>query len=99
MIIDVENGHTLHLVERQPAPSQPSSGPGTGETAGNDGNRGWFSGKVSFPLYWVWAGSLKWKPSLVKLIVFFFFFFHASWQEMIPVLATLVIELGKFPTV
>ncbi|KAF3957075.1 hypothetical protein CMV_017871 [Castanea mollissima] len=34
----VENGHTLHLVERQPAPSQPSSGPGTGETAGNDGN-------------------------------------------------------------
>ncbi|KAK7828359.1 large proline-rich protein bag6 [Quercus suber] len=36
----VENGHTLHLVERQPAQSQPSSGPGTGETTGNDGNRG-----------------------------------------------------------
>ncbi|GMY28139.1 large proline-rich protein bag6-B-like isoform X1 [Fagus crenata] len=36
----VENGHTLHLVERQPVQSQPSSGTGTGETTGNDGNRG-----------------------------------------------------------
>lgn len=78
MIIDVENGHTLHLVERQPAPSQPSSGPATGETAGNDGNRGWFSGKVSFPLYWVWACSLKWKPSLVKTNCVFFFFFSCE---------------------
>ncbi|KAL0016866.1 hypothetical protein SO802_003935 [Lithocarpus litseifolius] len=43
----VENGHTLHLVERQPAQPQPSSGPGTGETAGNDGNRGGFSGNDS----------------------------------------------------
>ncbi|XP_062163600.1 ubiquitin-like domain-containing protein CIP73 isoform X2 [Alnus glutinosa] len=36
----VENGHTLHLVERQPAQSQPSSGTGSGETTGNNGNRG-----------------------------------------------------------
>ncbi|XP_059459775.1 ubiquitin-like domain-containing protein CIP73 isoform X2 [Corylus avellana] len=36
----VENGHTLHLVERQPAQSQPSSGTGSGETTGDNGNRG-----------------------------------------------------------
>lgn len=35
----VENGHTLHLVERQPVQSQPSSGTGSGETTGNNGNR------------------------------------------------------------
>ncbi|KAF3957076.1 hypothetical protein CMV_017871 [Castanea mollissima] len=35
----VENGHTLHLVERQPAPSQPSSGPGNDSSAGNPRNR------------------------------------------------------------
>lgn len=36
----VENGHTLHLVERQPAQSQPSSGASSGETNGNNGGRG-----------------------------------------------------------
>ncbi|KAG2698218.1 hypothetical protein I3760_07G140300 [Carya illinoinensis] len=36
----VENGHALHLVERQPAQVQPSSGAGSGETAGSNGNRG-----------------------------------------------------------
>ena len=39
-VLDVENGHTLHLVERQPAQSQPSSDPRTGETSGNNTNRG-----------------------------------------------------------
>ncbi|KAG6704681.1 hypothetical protein I3842_07G144800 [Carya illinoinensis] len=34
----VENGHTLHLVERQPAQVQPSSGVGSGETAGSNGS-------------------------------------------------------------
>ncbi|KAF5455692.1 hypothetical protein F2P56_025242 [Juglans regia] len=34
----VENGHTLHLVERQPAQVQPSSGAGSGETAGSNGS-------------------------------------------------------------
>ncbi|OMO85453.1 Ubiquitin [Corchorus olitorius] len=37
---DVENGHTLHLVERQPAQSQPSSDVSSGETNGNNTNRG-----------------------------------------------------------
>ncbi|OMP03007.1 Ubiquitin [Corchorus capsularis] len=36
----VENGHTLHLVERQPAQSQPSSDVSSGETNGNNTNRG-----------------------------------------------------------
>ncbi|XWS25981.1 hypothetical protein CRYUN_Cryun27aG0114300 [Craigia yunnanensis] len=36
----VENGHTLHLVERQPAQSQPSSDTSSGETNGNNSNRG-----------------------------------------------------------
>ncbi|KAG2698212.1 hypothetical protein I3760_07G140300 [Carya illinoinensis] len=34
----VENGHALHLVERQPAQVQPSSGAGSGETAGSNGS-------------------------------------------------------------
>lgn len=36
-IIDVENGDTLHLVERQP---QPSPGSGTGDTMASNDNRG-----------------------------------------------------------
>ncbi|KAK8692042.1 hypothetical protein V6N13_075526 [Hibiscus sabdariffa] len=36
----VENGHTLHLVERQPAQSQPSSDASSGEADGNNSNRG-----------------------------------------------------------
>ncbi|KAK6256961.1 hypothetical protein QUC31_000420 [Theobroma cacao] len=36
----VENGHTLHLVERQPAQSQPSSDTSSGETNGNNTNQG-----------------------------------------------------------
>ncbi|XP_043709477.1 ubiquitin-like domain-containing protein CIP73 isoform X1 [Telopea speciosissima] len=42
----LEDGHTLHLVARQPAQSQPSPGTGSGETNGNsdihgnDGNAG-----------------------------------------------------------
>ncbi|KAK8580059.1 hypothetical protein V6N12_070347 [Hibiscus sabdariffa] len=36
----VENGHTLHLVERQPAQSQPSSDASSGEVDGNNSNRG-----------------------------------------------------------
>ncbi|KAE8717093.1 Ubiquitin-like superfamily protein, putative isoform 2 [Hibiscus syriacus] len=36
----VEDGDTLHLVERQPAQSQPSSGTSSGETNGNNSNRG-----------------------------------------------------------
>ncbi|XP_044511387.1 ubiquitin-like domain-containing protein CIP73 isoform X2 [Mangifera indica] len=36
----VENGHTLHLVVRQPTQSQPSSDTSSGETNGNIGNRG-----------------------------------------------------------
>ncbi|KAF5740922.1 large proline-rich protein BAG6 isoform X2 [Tripterygium wilfordii] len=36
----VENGHTLHLVERQPAQSQSPSDTNSGETHGNNGNRG-----------------------------------------------------------
>ncbi|XP_062098620.1 ubiquitin-like domain-containing protein CIP73 isoform X2 [Humulus lupulus] len=35
----VENGHTLHLVERQPAQSQNSSGTSTGETNGDNNNQ------------------------------------------------------------
>ncbi|GAB4828408.1 hypothetical protein Ancab_035406 [Ancistrocladus abbreviatus] len=35
----VENGHTLHLVERQPAPSQSSSGTSSGETNANGGGQ------------------------------------------------------------
>ncbi|XP_012570855.1 uncharacterized protein [Cicer arietinum] len=35
----VENGHTLHLVERQPNQSQ-TSGTGSGETTSTNGNRG-----------------------------------------------------------
>ncbi|PON90416.1 Ubiquitin [Trema orientale] len=35
----VENGHTLHLVARQPAQSQDSSGTSAGETNGNNSNR------------------------------------------------------------
>ncbi|KAG5542816.1 hypothetical protein RHGRI_015799 [Rhododendron griersonianum] len=38
--IDVENGHTLHLVVRQPSESQPASGTNSGETSANSGNRG-----------------------------------------------------------
>ncbi|XP_022769315.1 large proline-rich protein BAG6-like [Durio zibethinus] len=36
----VENGHTFHLVERQPAQSQASSDTNSGETNGNNSNRG-----------------------------------------------------------
>ncbi|KAK6939264.1 Ubiquitin-like domain [Dillenia turbinata] len=36
----VENGDTLHLVARQTAQSQPSSGVNSGETSGNNNNRG-----------------------------------------------------------
>lgn len=36
----VENGHTLHLVVRQPSESQPTSGTNSGETSANSGNRG-----------------------------------------------------------
>lgn len=36
----VENGHTLHLVVRQPSESQPASGTNSGETSANSGNRG-----------------------------------------------------------
>ncbi|KAL8144276.1 hypothetical protein V2J09_017308 [Rumex salicifolius] len=36
----VENGHTLHLVERQPAQSQPSSGSSPRETNANHGTQG-----------------------------------------------------------
>ncbi|TYG70058.1 hypothetical protein ES288_D05G281600v1 [Gossypium darwinii] len=36
----VENGHTLHLVERQPAQSQLSSDASSGEADGNNSNRG-----------------------------------------------------------
>ncbi|XP_039041908.1 ubiquitin-like domain-containing protein CIP73 isoform X2 [Hibiscus syriacus] len=36
----VENGHTLHLVERQPAQSQPSSDASSGEADGNNSHRG-----------------------------------------------------------
>ncbi|PKI55163.1 hypothetical protein CRG98_024454 [Punica granatum] len=35
----VENGDTLHLVERQPTQPQPSSGSGSGETTSNFGTR------------------------------------------------------------
>ncbi|KAK6939043.1 Ubiquitin-like domain [Dillenia turbinata] len=35
----VENGDTLHLVARQPAQSQPSSGVNSGETTGDNNNR------------------------------------------------------------
>ncbi|MFQ6639980.1 hypothetical protein Gotur_015414 [Gossypium turneri] len=38
--LDVENGHTLHLVERQPAQSQLSSDASSGEADGNNSNRG-----------------------------------------------------------
>ncbi|KAG8493706.1 hypothetical protein CXB51_011734 [Gossypium anomalum] len=38
--LDVENGHTLHLVERQPAQSQPSSDASSGDADGNNSNRG-----------------------------------------------------------
>ena len=40
LFLDVENGHTLHLVERQPAQSQPSPDTSSGETNGNNSNRG-----------------------------------------------------------
>ncbi|KAK3231946.1 hypothetical protein Dsin_003827 [Dipteronia sinensis] len=36
----LENGHTLHLVVRQPAQSQPSSDTSAGETNGTTGSRG-----------------------------------------------------------
>ncbi|GAV56706.1 ubiquitin domain-containing protein [Cephalotus follicularis] len=36
----VENGHTLHLVARQPVQSQPSSDTSSGETGGNNVNQG-----------------------------------------------------------
>lgn len=36
----MENGHTLHLVVRQQAQSQDSSGTSAGETSGNNGNQG-----------------------------------------------------------
>ena len=36
----MENGHTLHLVARQPAQSQDQSGTSAGETNGNTSNRG-----------------------------------------------------------
>lgn len=36
----VETGHTLHLVERQPAQSPPSGGTSSGEANGNSSNRG-----------------------------------------------------------
>lgn len=36
----MENGHTLHLVARDPTLSQPSSGQSSGETNGNNGSRG-----------------------------------------------------------
>lgn len=38
----MENGHTLHLVERQPSQAQLSSGTGSGEAVGSNGSRGWF---------------------------------------------------------
>ncbi|KAF4366528.1 hypothetical protein F8388_012473 [Cannabis sativa] len=38
-LIDVENGHTLHLVERQPTQSQDSSGTSSGETNGDNNNQ------------------------------------------------------------
>ncbi|MBA0721075.1 hypothetical protein Golax_008651 [Gossypium laxum] len=38
--LDVENGHTLHLVERQPAQSQLSADASSGEADGNNSNRG-----------------------------------------------------------
>ena len=40
LVLDVENGHTLHLVERQPAQSQPSPDTSSGERNGNNSNRG-----------------------------------------------------------
>lgn len=46
----MENGHTLHLVERQPVQAQPSSGVGSGETAGSNGNRGWLLDHVDYPV-------------------------------------------------
>ncbi|KAL7244706.1 hypothetical protein ACSBR2_000139 [Camellia fascicularis] len=36
----VDNGHTLHLVARQPSEAQPHSSTSTGETSANNGNRG-----------------------------------------------------------
>ncbi|CAK9187918.1 unnamed protein product [Ilex paraguariensis] len=36
----VENGHTLHLVERQPSQPQPSAGTSSEETTANNGTRG-----------------------------------------------------------
>ena len=36
----MENGHTLHLVARQPAQSQDSSGTSAGEASGNTTHRG-----------------------------------------------------------
>ncbi|KAF2324752.1 hypothetical protein GH714_016635 [Hevea brasiliensis] len=36
----VENGHTLHLVARQPTQSQPSTDTSSGDTNANTGNRG-----------------------------------------------------------
>ncbi|XP_057986742.1 ubiquitin-like domain-containing protein CIP73 isoform X2 [Hevea brasiliensis] len=36
----VENGHTLHLVARQPAQLQPSTDASSGDTNANNGNRG-----------------------------------------------------------
>ncbi|THG05614.1 hypothetical protein TEA_000799 [Camellia sinensis var. sinensis] len=36
----VDNGHTLHLVARQPSEAQPHSSMSTGETSANNGNRG-----------------------------------------------------------
>ncbi|KAL9994115.1 hypothetical protein Hdeb2414_s0950g00965601 [Helianthus debilis subsp. tardiflorus] len=38
--IDIESGHTLHLVARQPAESQPSSGSSTNTTTANGSNTG-----------------------------------------------------------
>lgn len=36
----MDNGHTLHLVARQPSQPQPSSGTNSGETTTDGGNRG-----------------------------------------------------------
>ncbi|KAF2310173.1 hypothetical protein GH714_007045 [Hevea brasiliensis] len=40
VVLEVENGHTLHLVARQPAQLQPSTDASSGDTNANNGNRG-----------------------------------------------------------
>lgn len=44
LYVDLEDGHTLHLVARQPTEGQSSSGTGPEGTAQNNNNQGVFQG-------------------------------------------------------